>query len=483
MRFLLGWACAGAVLTIGCTNDGESPPVSDVKGTVIDVHVTETGDVSSSRGPTQFEIVALVPGEDGAPREMFAAIAKDGTFVIPNVPEVPYDLRFVEFVDATALPARYVMNAPREIDLGRVFVGRPDAAPIKTAPTNIALTTTGLEPWSDGDILEMFSVGSSSAGELVPANMTYPAALATSLNNYRVDTSQLLSPTLVDGSKGDKAILTQLAVTIGPTSAYRSVRKTFEPPSFTQIDGMPTSLSGAFSDVPQKNIAIGITTSSFNTFASDVNPQAKVAGKTVRLIAEPGGARATTSITPNLLICENLPNAAFPSSFSYGNPFPAAWAEIVSADVSFSMTHIAPTGVPKSTVVTMGQSGPAESFTTPAMPLLSPPIDIKINDTPAPDMLSGIGFSPTITFSPPSLGTPAVYIVAIRRLDPGGSTTRTTAIFSTTETKLRIPEGLLDFGYYYYIRVSVRANFDIAHPFKSGTTNAYASALTGILTP
>jgi hypothetical protein len=48
---------------------------------------------------------------------------------------------------------------------------------------------------------------------------------------------------------------------------------------------------------------------------------------------------------------------------------------------------------------------------------------------------------------------------------------------------LRIPEGLLDFGYYYYIRVSVRSTFDIAHPFKSSTTNAYASALTGVLTP
>ncbi len=488
MRFFFGLVCAGAALTIGCGgNDGKSPtpapPASDVKGTVIDVHVTEMGDVSSTRGPAQFEIAAVFPDEHGAPREIFAKINTDGTFVIPNVPEVPYALRFVEFVGASVLPPRYVMNAPREIDLGRVFVGRADAIAIETTPTDLAVTATGLAPWTSGDILEIFSLGSGSAGELVPTTKMYPMDGAGSLNKYRVDTSKLLRATLVDGDKGDKATLTQLAGTADLTAPYHSVRKKFDAPSFSQIDGVLTNVAGAFADVPQKDIAIGIDTAAFYAFVDDVHSAADIAGKNIRLIAEPGGERASASITPNLLICEALPNGTLPASFAYGNPFPSTWAEVISADLSFSMTHMAPTGVPKSTIVTIGQSGPASSFTSPAMPLISPPRDIKVNDQPAQDTLSGIGFSPTITFTPPSLGTPAVYIIAIRRLDPGGSTTRTTAIFSTTETTLRIPEGLLDFGYYYYLRISVRANFDITHPFKSGTTNAYAAALTGVLTP
>lgn len=488
MRFFLSLMCTGAMLTVGCGgNDGKppvpGPPVSDVKGSVIDVHVTEKGDTSSSRGPAQFEIAAVFPGEDGAPREILAAMNNDGTFVIPNVPEVPYDLRFVEFVSAGALPPRYIMNAPREIDLGRVFIGRADAAAIETTPTDIALTATGLEPWTTGDILEIFSPGSGSAGELLPTNITFPAEMTTSLDKYRVDTSQLLSPKLVDGSKGDTAMITQLAGVADLTAPYRSVRKVFEAPAFTQVDGMPTSLSGAFANVPQKTLAIGINASAYNAFSADVHPDAKVVGKNIRIIAEPGGERTTASVTPNLLICEAIPSATLPPSFTYGNPFPSAWTEVISTDLSFSMTHMAPSGVPKSTIVTIGQSGPAASFTTPAEPQLSPPINIKVNDVPAVDTVSGIGFSPMITFSPPSLGSPAVYIIAIRRLDPGGSTTRTTAIFSTTETTLRIPDGLLDFGYYYYFRITVRAKFDIAQPFKSGTTNAFASALTGILTP
>lgn len=488
MRYLYGWLCACALLGVGCGGNGgnpppEGPPASDVKGSIIDVHVTEMGDVSSTRGPMNFEIAAIVTGADGTAQQYLAGIANDGTFVIKDVPDGPYDLRFVEFVGAGALPPRYVMNAPREIDLGRVYVGRADAAPITTTPTDLSLTASGLVAWTDGDILELFSLGSGAAGELLPTTTKFPAAGATTLSNYHVDTSLLLSPNLVDGSKGDTAFISQLTGDPAAPTPYRSILKTFAPPSFTQMDGMPLPLAGDFVDVPQKMLSLNINPNEFSAFATAVHPDAQVVGKNVRLIAEPGGERATASLTPNLLICEALPQSNLPPSFSYGNPFPSAWAEVVSADVSYSVTHVAPTGVPKTTIVTMGQSGPAGSIASPVKPQLSPPIDIKVNGLATKDTLTGVGYTPTVTFSPPEKGTPAVYIIAIRRLDPGGSTTRTTAIFSTTDTTLRIPEGLLDFGYYYYLRISVRSNFDITHPFKSSTTNAYASALSGILTP
>jgi len=491
MRFFLGWLVLASVGFLGCGDNPTNPippgppapPTSDIKGTIIDTHVIESGDVTSFRGVTQFEIAALVPNEDGTLREIFANMDKDGAFTIPSVPEVPYHLRFVEFVGNSTLPPRYVMNAPRQIDLGRFYVGRPDATAILMEPTELDLTATGLVPWTSGDILELFSLGSGSAGELLPTLGSFPTEMATELNGYRVDTSKLLNSTLVEGEKGDKAFITQLGGIADLTAPYRAVRRVFEPASFTQTDGVKTSLSGTFTDVSPKARPFGINASAYNAFSSAVNPNATAVGKNVRVIAEPGGDRATTSLTPNLLICEALPSATLPSSFSYGNPFPSAWSEIVSTEVAFSMTHMAPTGIPKTTIVSIGQSGPVGTLESPSEPQLSPVVDIKVNGMPAYDTLSGIGFTPTLTFAPPSLGTPAVYIIAIRRLDPGGATTRTTAIFSTTETTLQIPAGTLDFGYYYYFRISVRAQFDINQPFKSGTTNAFASALTGVLTP
>ncbi len=488
MRFFLGCVLAGAIGALGCGGGDKPPPtttgpVSDVTGTLMDVHVTETGDVSNMRAPTQFEIAAVFPGDDGTPREILAIIGKDGNFRIPKVPEVPFDLRYIEFYGSGTLPPRYIMNAPRNIDLGRVYVGRPDAESINTSPAEIILNVSDLEPWTDGDALELFSLGAGAAGELDPTNGTLPAAGSTSLTNYAVDTATLTAPKLVNGEKGDKASITQLAGIAGVNAPYRSVRKVFDAPSYTQPDGTSVALSGAFVDVPQKEFSVEMPTPAFLALAKVVHPSASVAGKNVRIIAEPGGDRATASFTPNLMICETLPNYIFPPSFSYGNPFPSAWAEVVSADVSFTMTHVAPSGIPKSVAVFIGQSGPANSFTSPVAPKLGPPTNLTINDTPAQDTVLGTGFSPTVKFEPPTIGTPAVYIVAIRRLDPGGGTTRTTALFSTTETTLRIPEGLLDFGYYYYIRVTVRGEFNVAQPLKSTPSSTYASALTGVFSP
>jgi hypothetical protein len=491
MRSFFGWLLMASVGFLGCGNNPNPPsppgppatPVSDVKGTIIDTHVIESGDITSFRGAMQFEIAALVPNEDGSFREILANIDKDGAFVIPSVPEVPYHLRFIELIGASALPPRYVMNAPRQIDFGRVYVGRPDATEITVEPTELDLTATGLVPWADGSFLEMFSLGSGAAGELLPTQGVFPMEMATDLNGYHVDTAQLLHATLVEGEKGDKAFITQLSGIADLTAPYRSVRRVFEPSSFTQADGVKTSLSGMFVDASPKARKFGIDAAAFNAFSDAVNPNATAAGKNVRVIAEPGGERATASLTPNLMICEALPSATLPSSFSYGNPFPSGWTEIVTTDFAFSMTHTAPTGIPKTTVVNIGQSGPVDSWEAPSVPQLSPVVDIQVNGMPAYDTLSGIGFTPTLTFSPPSVGTPAVYIIAVRRLDPGGATTRTTAIFSTTEPTLQIPAGTLDFGYYYYFRITVRAQFDVNQPFKSGTTNAFASSLTGVLTP
>ncbi|HRI63618.1 MAG TPA: hypothetical protein PK156_05255 [Polyangium sp.] len=483
MRILLGLTCAMGIVTSGCGGDGDSGPASDVKGSIVDVHVLESGDMPFFRGTAQFEIAALVPKDDGSVREILGKISADGSFVIPQVPEIPYNLRFVEFIDNATVPPRIVINAPREIDLGRVFVGRPDALTIKTSPTDLALTAMGLEAWTSGDVLEMFSIGSGAAGELLPTTGNYPLPGVTSLDKYRGDAAKLLNPKLVQGSKGDPAVITQLAGTAATAAPYHSVRKVFNTPSFDQVDGNPTLISGEFIDVVQKNFAVDIDSPSFNLFASAVHPNATVAGKNVRLIAEPGGTRTTTAVPPNLLICEASTSAKLPTTFAYGNPFPPSWAEIVSTDIAFSMTHDTPTGISKSTIVTMGQYGPVESFPKLAVPVLSPPLDIRVNGMPAIEPLSGIGFTPTITFAPPEVGTPAVYIIGIRRLDPGGATTRTTAIFSTTETTFKIPEDTLDFGYFYYVRVSVRTTFDIRQPFKTGTTNAYASALTGLITP
>ncbi|MDC0747977.1 hypothetical protein [Polyangium mundeleinium] len=487
MRSFLGATSICLLGALGCSGGGETPnpPFFDVTGTIVDLHLTEGGDATNVRDPGQFEIAALVPGEDGAPRELVAEVAEDGTFRIRDLPEGPYDLRFTELFGTGTRPPRFIMGAPRTIDLGRVFVGRPDAEPIATgSTTELELTLDGLSAWGEGSSIEVFSLGAGTIGTLPPANGMQPAMGATQVTDFRVATSELVVPNLVAGDAGDQVYFTQMVGTAGPGAPYRSVRKAFGPTSFTLADGATTPVEGTFVNATPKKLAVSFDDAAFQALAASVHPEATIAGKDVRIGVEPGGAdRTSVSPTPDLLLFSGLPAAQPPAEFVYGTPFPDGWAEVAAVQVSYAVTHVMPTGIPKTTAVAIGRSGPVSSFSGAVAPPLGPPLDIRVNDQPAYGELLGIGKTPTVTWSAPSLGKAAAYVITLRRLDPGGQLTRTMASFSTNEPVLRIPDGLLDVGYYYYLRIGVRDEFDSTAPLQVQSSRAYAEAITGVLSP
>ncbi len=483
MRSFLGVSSLCLLGVLGC-GGGEStkPAFFDVTGTIVDVHLTEGGDVTNVVDPGQFEIAALVPGEDGATRELLAEVAADGSFRIRDVPEGAYDLRFIEVFGTGTRPPRFVMNAPRTLDLGRVYVGRPDADPITLDSTQLELSLDGMSPWAEGSSLELFSLGAGTIGTLPPANGMLPAAGATQVADYPVNLSGLGVANVIAGGTGDTAYFTQMVGTSG-AAPYRSVRKASGPTSFTTADGGVTPVAGSFVDALEKKLSVSFADQAFADLAASVHPEAVVAGKDIRVAVEPGGERTSVSPTPDLLIFSGLPASTPPAELVYGNPFPDGWAEVAAVEVSFALTHEMPTGIPKTTAVAIGRTGPVSSFSGVIAPTLGPPIDIRVNDQPAYGELLGIGRTPTVRWSPPALGKAAAYVIALRRLDPGGQLTRTTALFSTNETTLRIPEGLLDVGYYYYLRIGVREAFDSKSPLAVRNTRVYAEALTGVLSP
>jgi len=486
-RFALSLAFLGG---LGCGDGGgegppgASTPVSDVTGTLVDIYVTETGDVASPKDPSLYEVAAVVAAEGGTTREILAIGAPDGSFRIPDVPEAPFDLRFTEAYGTGTLPPRIILNAPRKIDLGRVYLGRPDAATIVASPTELGITATGLSPWQSGDDLQLFSLGAAAVGSLVPTDGEFPAKDATELAGWRADASALQVPNLIDEASGDKAYILQLVSGGGGLFApYRAARKVFAPDPFSLVDGGLAEVQGAFMDMPEKQFAPTIDEKAFQELTLAVNPAAAYAGKEIAITVEPGGDRASASVTPNLLTLANASTGGLPPSFTYGNPFPPEWSEVASVGYAYVVTHQAPTGITKQTVDSIGQSGPVSSFSGEIKPALGPPENVTINDQPAGPGLLGIGASPTVKWSAPSIGKAAVYVVTLRRLDPGGGTTRTIAFFSTTETSLRIPAEYLDFGYYYYLRIRARADWQADKPLRGNITSAYSSALTGVISP
>jgi hypothetical protein len=120
------------------------------------------------------------------------------------------------------------------------------------------------------------------------------------------------------------------------------------------------------------------------------------------------------------------------------------------------------------------------------VPVLGPPRSPKIQGLDAFQDQSGVGLTPVISWSPPSLGAPTSYQVGV---SGGDATSRYVALtFSVYGgTSLQIPPGFLVKGASYSVSVSsVQAPWDKVGipPFRSGVPYATATTLsTASFTP
>jgi hypothetical protein len=101
---------------------------------------------------------------------------------------------------------------------------------------------------------------------------------------------------------------------------------------------------------------------------------------------------------------------------------------------------------------------------------------------------SSVGTTPTLRWSPPSLGTVTFYSVQVYLLaNNGGNTTKTPiAILYTQRTSLLIPTGVLSAGQAYAFKIHAwqvpGMNFAKA-PFITGPTVAFADVISGLIQP
>jgi hypothetical protein len=182
-------------------------------------------------------------------------------------------------------------------------------------------------------------------------------------------------------------------------------------------------------------------------------------------------------------------------TYSFGNPFTDG-QEFASAVVSFtkSVRTLLPEGTSESLRGTFSVSAPlAEVTGKPIVPTVGPVQNIQVagKDTPYDQITTGVGETPMITWTAPSLGTPTRYRVTVIDLtdvmdmNGGLSLRRTVAHIYVKTPNVAIPAGVLQAGKHYYIQVmaTVRDNDDFAAPFTNTERNASATMFTGVITP
>jgi hypothetical protein len=149
--------------------------------------------------------------------------------------------------------------------------------------------------------------------------------------------------------------------------------------------------------------------------------------------------------------------------------------DLYAFSYTFSLTWTAPHGgtttLSASARATRPKSGTTATFALDLGPVQNLRLNGKAMSWEGPELVTGV--DATLTFDPPTLGTPEHYEVMVIELLPdagleGGPSRpwRDAANIYTRATSIVIPEGVLRKDHYYYVRVeAVRDGKDFSDPF------------------
>jgi hypothetical protein len=461
------------------------PSGGSINGTAVDSYHSPFADGGTSAQPHPFEPAAFVLS-DGGFCVSRGTMTDGGAFTIPNVPTGPYYLR----TGATS----YVVTSSRTPDVGTDRLGRPNAVPA-TMPTRVVLNVTAMTPWDYGDELQLVAANANTVLFWLEANFATQLAVNETALVGEFDYPQSFA-NLIEGSSGDEAVIVQLVAGTAGTVPYRAAAKVFRPASFTMHDGATTTLTGAFTDnAASDTISLQWQRSQFAALAAQINPSATVSIHNLYVDPMPGGMGCCSYAgTPDLLVVDQAEGNAdlTLSNVAFKNPFPPHWGIVVLAGTLFQVPYTLPgaTGSPAREYggVTTIQLR-AAATAGPLRPLVEPVRAPLVNGSSAFTPATGIGLTPTVSWTAPATGTPTWYNVSIRRLfigSTGRAQRETVADVQTTSTSVVLPPNLLLPGETYYFKIGggFEGSIDFnEHPHRLAFPSASASVATATFTP
>ena len=487
------------LVAIGCGTDRASTPPAAPAITGVNqlVHWDAQGSSHAvGESPEDVFIEVELPGDDVRP----AMVADDGTFEIPDVaPTGPYWLRFI---DGKAVRGDlYLWTDATEIDLGRDVVGTTTAR-ATSASTFVQVDATGMAPWSiaTGDWL-MAGLGYWSAIDTFFAgNVPQPGETALSNLTYvwqGEPVTPSADPTFVElQPRHDDALAMD----------YNSPVKAFTPKPLGIADGATTHITGTFTDVPMVDIPVRWARSAFFAQVDAMHApgcEQDLGLERYWVQALPGqgahGALQLTGVNEFAGIVDSGPRVIddvvldgetdLNGTVHVGNPYPADWL-YAKFSLIFDITCPLATGItPGGGVAEIGVL--TTDLATAAVPLVGPvsAVEIAGRDLGVPQ--NAVGLDPTISWSPPALGTPTSYEIHISEVDRsglGGFMIHEDAelIVPGDVTSITLPHDVLATGTIYELRIRAitrTGQQTTTAPFRSGMPVGYADFTTSFFEP
>jgi hypothetical protein len=471
----------------------DAPTTMLVRGIATLHHVTDIGEVDRPEDLSVVQFASYTPTASGFERRTGEGAA-DGTFAVPvgiSAPAWQLEIRF----NPRGPRVFFAGSAPR-LDLSLFDLGRPDRRfPVR--PTTVTINATGLSPWQLADEIGIMS---PNAGALVSdvQTRTTPSPGDTAIAGHVIAWQ---SP-LIEAAKGDTTTMFQLIhkTTGNEAPGYVALARSGPATGFTMVDGSPATMTVALADVPQsRTLAVHVKRSQFDALRAQFGPGAlppELFEQSIFIHALPQfRRRGAFGPAPRLLV-------AFPPegtldydrTFTYGNPFTTggvAWEEFAVVRHDFKVPVVAAGATtPFNVLVGFRYVIPVAALAIDGTlaPVLTPVRNVKIAGMDLATPRAGVGLAPTITWDPPSSGTPTGYVVGVLRVTADGTTTtvRRIATFNTRSPSLQLPESVLSTGASYILVIDASAvpDYDDAAPFMAGgLPNFFTTSATAQFTP
>lgn len=459
--------------TLAQSDSSRSAPTRTVSGTRI-------GHYKDGPAPIDLSIrtvAAYVPNALGGYQQIVGTGTAAGTFTIPNVPYQPYLLQ---------LGNRYIWTRNTIVNADFDAFYRSTRA-VADPSTTLTFDLTNLTPWQSADVLEVVDPD-TSAFDLYSASVGQTKFTGTfPYYDY-----------LSDATQGDQTLVLQLATQ--PVGGYPFVSATRYLPlsNLTEIDSADTTLAGWLRPIQQNKVfRANIKGADLAAQALAANPLAALTSTMVALDVFPGDfSRGQTTSTPDLVAYDlnsemNLLTVnADLGTVKYGNPFPTNFPLFVVYQYNASTSYVAP-GATSSVALATYTYG-----YTPALPTATSPIRPMVGVVTNPSVSSadfftertGIGLTPTLTWTPPTTGIANLYIVGVYQLlnDGGNTDAVRIATIQTQRSSITLPPGLLVAGqsYVFQITTGYRPGVDVvSRPYTTGPVNASADVISAMMQP
>ncbi len=447
-------------------------PTGVIRGTAIDTYLTATGNVTQPEDLSNAYIG--VSFQSGSTWTTVQGIGlSDGTFTITGVPSGNYWL---------AIASGGYWTSASDLDLGQDFLGRPDGVAAATG-TSLGLSFAGLTPFAADDELDITN-----------PNLGQDFDWSDNLNIGDTTFASIWDWTgpLSVSAKGDSWFVFQTHATTAGPAIWRSVTMTSSALPLDQANSEETDLSGRLSNATPMTVHMAISGSQFAAAAGNTGTGGSIHSTTIGVYSQPFSA-TKGGVGENEALLETKDQTPVASDTDYGdiaigNPYPASFIPYVAASYEINVPFTAvgattPVEVPAELYVNSTQM---PSKNSPLAPQITPVQNMKLNGALFVQRATAPTLTPTLSWDPPSTGTPTGYRISVYALTLTGTSSSFQPVVDlfTKDHTLMIPGGVLTAGneYFFQVRAFLTPSVDFTTaPYHSAFPWSHADMLSPVV--